>query len=127
MYVGFHGHDQTSNPDEVSTEDTFKAVFAAGGFLGANLDIGHYTSANGDAVAFIKAYHARITNLHVKDRKRDHGPNAPFGQGDTPIKAVLQLLRDQKWAIPSNIEFEYEGDPLVEVPKCLQFCREALA
>jgi hypothetical protein len=27
----------------------------------------------------------------------------------------------------ANIEFEYNGDPLVEVSKCLQYCRDALA
>src|SRR4029079_1173701 len=27
--VGFHGHDQVDRPDEVSTEETFKAVMAA--------------------------------------------------------------------------------------------------
>jgi len=25
------------------------------------------------------------------------------------------------------VEFEYDGDPLVEVPKCLQYCKDALA
>lgn len=125
--VGFHGHDQTSKPDEVSTEETFEAAMAAGPYIWANLDIGHFTAANGDAVAFIRKHHARITNLHVKDRKRDHGENVPFGQGDTPIREVLQLLRQERWDIPANIEFEYKGDPLVEVPKCLQFCKDALA
>jgi sugar phosphate isomerase/epimerase len=127
MMVGFHGHDQTNNPDEVSTEATFQAVMAAGKYLGANLDIGHYTAANGDPVAFIQKYHPRITNLHLKDRKRNHGPNVPWGQGDTPIKEVLNLLKKQKWDIPANIEFEYQGDPLVEIPKCLAYIKQALA
>jgi hypothetical protein len=26
-----------------------------------------------------------------------------------------------------NIEFEYQGDPKVEVPKCLAYVKEALA
>ena len=56
-----------------------------------------------------------------------HGPNMPFGQGDTPIKEVLQLLKRTQWDIPANIEFEYPGDPLVEMPKCLAYCKEALA
>jgi sugar phosphate isomerase/epimerase len=133
MMVGFHGHDQTSNPDEVSTEETFKAVMAASKYLGANLDIGHYTSANGDPVAFIKAHHARITNLHVKDRKRDHGGNTPWGQGDTPIKDVLLLLKKEKWDIPANIEYEYgpvnetPDQTIAEVKKCVQYAKEALA
>jgi len=127
LMVGFHGHDQTDRPDEVSTEETFKTVMAASKYLGANLDIGHYTSANGDPVAFIEKYHDRITNLHLKDRKKDHGGNVPWGQGDTPIKPVLQLLKDKKYDIPANIEFEYGGDPVAEVGKCLEYCRQALA
>jgi hypothetical protein len=26
-------------------------------------------------------YHDRITHLHLKDRKRDDGPNMPWGEG----------------------------------------------
>jgi sugar phosphate isomerase/epimerase len=127
MMVGFHGHDQVDRVDEVHNEASFQAVMAAGKYLGANLDIGHYTAAGGDAVAFIKAHHARITNLHVKDMKRNT-PNSytPFGQGDAPIKDVLRLLSKEKWNIPGNIEFEYPGDPMVEIPKCLQYCKDAL-
>ena len=39
----------------------------------------------------------------------------PWGQGDTPIKAVLKLLEKNKWDMPANVEFEYPGDPVVEV------------
>jgi sugar phosphate isomerase/epimerase len=126
MMVGFHGHDQTDRADEVSTEQTFLAVMEAGKYLGANLDVGHYTSANGDPVEFIKKHHARITNLHLKDKKRDHGPYTPWGEGDAPLKDVLLLMSQQKYDIPANIEFEYQGDPMVEIPKCLQYCKDAL-
>ena len=124
--VGFHGHDQVDRPDEVSTEETFKTVMAASQYHCANLDIGHYTAANGDPIDFINKYHDRITNLHLKDRKKNHGPNVVWGQGDTPIKPVLQLVKAKQYDFPGNIEFEYEGDPVVEVAKCLQYCREAL-
>jgi sugar phosphate isomerase/epimerase len=127
LMVGFHGHDQVDRPDEVSTEETFKTVMAASKYLGANLDIGHYTAANGDPLDFIQKYHDRITNLHLKDRKRDHGQNVPWGQGDTPIKPVLQLLKTNRYRFPANIEFEYDGDPIAEVRKCLEYCKEALA
>jgi sugar phosphate isomerase/epimerase len=128
MMVGFHGHDSVDQPDEVHNEASFKAVMAAGKYLGANLDVGHYTAAGGDAVAFIKQYHDRITNLHFKDMIRNKSNSyVPFGQGDAPLKPVLLLMSQEKWDIPVNIEFEYGGDPLVEIPKCLQFCRSALA
>ena len=127
MIVGFHGHDQVDRADEVSTEATFQTVMAASKLFYCNLDIGHYTAANGDPVDFIRKYHDRITNLHLKDRKKNHGENMPFGEGDTPIREVLQLMKQNRYDFPGNIEFEYPGDPLVEVPKCVEYCKKALA
>ena len=124
--VGFHGHADINNPDEVSTPETFEAVMALSKYHWANLDIGHFTEAGYDAVAFLQKHHARITNLHLKDKKKGGG-NGPWGTGDTPIKACLQALKKGKWDMPANIEFEYEGDPVTEVTKCFQLCKEMLA
>ena len=55
------------------------------------------------------------------------GPNMPWGQGSTPLKDVLQTMKKNKYKFPNNIEFEYEGDPVTEVTKCLQLCKEMLA
>lgn len=128
--VGFHGHDDTKDPDEFSTPDTFdRALHGASRYLAINLDIGHFTAAGGDAVAFLRERHDRIVTLHIKDRKKNHGANLPFGEGDTPIVAVLQLLRDQHWQIPANIEYEYGKpgmDTIAEMKKCYAYCRHAL-
>jgi sugar phosphate isomerase/epimerase len=130
--VGFHGHDQTDKPDEFSTPETFaRAMRGASEYLGVNLDIGHFTAANGDPVDYLRQHHDRIVTLHLKDRKKNHGANLPFGQGDTPIGPVLRLLRDQKWKIYANIEYEYgeetKGlDTLAEMKKCYEFCRKEL-
>ncbi len=79
---------------------------------------------------FLKQHHARITHIHVKDRKKNEGPNTPFGEGDTPIKEVLQLIRDNKWPIQATIEFEYPvptgSDRMTEIAKCVQYCKDAL-
>ena len=129
MLMGYHGHDQTSDPNEFATLETYATAFSYGKYNGVNLDIGHFTASNYDAVAFIKEHHERITNLHLKDRKKDHGPNTPWGQGDTPLKAVLQLMKSERYPFPGNIEYEYRGesDVITEIGKCLQYCREALA
>lgn len=127
MRVGFHGHSNITNPDEFATPESFAAAMAMSPYHCVNLDIGHFTAANYDAVAYIKEHHARITNLHLKDRKKDQGANVPWGEGDTPIKAVLQLLKKEKWDIPANIEYEYKGaDTVAEVAKCFEFCKAAL-
>lgn len=130
IMVGFHGHDDTRDPDEFSTAETFaRAMKGASRYIGVNLDIGHFTAANGDAVGYIREHHDRIVTLHLKDRKKNHGANLPFGEGDTPIVAVLRLLRDERWKIPANIEYEYGHpglDTIVEMKKCYAYCRRAL-
>jgi sugar phosphate isomerase/epimerase len=129
MPVAYHGHANVNDADEVATPASFATCLSYSKYHTINLDIGHFTAAGFDAVSFLREQHARITNLHLKDRKSpaNGAANVPWGEGNTPIKEVLQLLRKEKWDIPANIEFEYPGDPLVEVPKCLQFCRSALA
>lgn len=129
IMVGFHGHDSTK-PDEFATAESFaRAMQGASPYIGVNLDIGHFVAAGGDPVAYLNEHHDKIVTLHIKDRKKNHGANLPFGEGDTPIVQVLQLLRDKQWKIPANIEYEY-GKPgmnsVEEVKKCYAYCRQAL-
>jgi sugar phosphate isomerase/epimerase len=96
-------------------------------YIAINLDIGHFTAANFDAVDFLGKHHDRIVSLHIKDRRRNQGANVPFGEGDTPIKAVLELLRRKRSPFPANIEYEYAGkDTIAEVRRCLDYCKQAL-
>jgi sugar phosphate isomerase/epimerase len=127
LRVGFHNHSDVKNPDAVATPESFAAVTSYSKYHGINLDVGHFTAANFDALPYIEAHHSRITNLHLKDRKRDQGATTPWGQGDAPLARVLQLLKQKQYDIAANIEYEYRGeDPVAEVAKCLQFCKDAL-
>lgn len=127
---GGHNHAEVNNPNEFASLESFETILGLSKFIGANLDIGHMTAANLDAVAFIQRNHARITNLHLKDRKKNNGPNMPWGQGETPIKEVLQLMRKEKYPFPANIEFEYMtpqgSDSPTEIAKCLAYARNCL-
>lgn len=126
--VAMHGHSNLTDPNEFAKPESFAAALAMSKYFAVNLDIGHFFAAGFDPIAYIEQNHARITNLHLKDRKKDNGPNTPWGQGDTPIKQVLQLLKKKKFNIPANIEYEYRGeDAAAEVKKCFQFCKDALA
>ncbi len=128
MIVAMHGHDNTRDPNQFATPESFEKAMALSKYFWVNLDIGHFFAAGYDPVAYIEEHHDRITNLHIKDRKKDHGPNTPWGQGDTPIKQVLHLLKSKKYDIPADIEYEYNGkDAVVEVRKCFQYCKDALA
>ena len=131
LTVGYHGHDQTNDPNQTATLESYDTLMAYGKYNCINLDIGHFTSANYDAVAFIKQHHDKITNLHLKDKTKDHGQNTPWGKGDTPIKDVLLLLKKEKYDFPANIELEYtipeDSTVVAEMKKCLAFCRDVLA
>jgi sugar phosphate isomerase/epimerase len=131
LLVGYHGHDATNDPNQTATLESYDTLMAYGKYNGVNLDIGHFTAANYDAVAFIKQHHDKITNLHVKDMKKDHGTYTPFGEGDVPIKAVLQLLKKEKYGFSGDIELEYrippESNLIAEMKKCLAYCKDCLA
>jgi sugar phosphate isomerase/epimerase len=127
---GGHNHTAVDDPNEFASLQSFETILGLSKFIGANLDIGHMTAANLDAVAFIQKNHARITNLHLKDRKKNNGPNMPWGQGETPIKEVLQLMKKDRLMFPANIEFEYmipQGSTSpAEIAKCLAFAKQCL-
>jgi len=128
MVVAMHGHSRIE-ANEFATPESFAAAMKMSRYFKVNLDIGHFTAANYDALAYIREHHADITNLHLKDRKRNQGDNLAWGRGDTPIREVLQLLKREQWPIRAYIEYEYrgEGTPVDEVKACLAYTRQALA
>jgi sugar phosphate isomerase/epimerase len=122
--VALHGHAAT-------TPAHWEAAFKQARYNWANLDLGHFLAGNNiSPVPFLKEHHARISHVHVKDRKLKEGPNTPFGEGDTPIVEALQVIRDNKWPIQATIEFEYPvpagSDRMTELAKTIEYCRKAL-
>lgn len=127
IWVGFHNH--TNNLPVLDKADP---ILDLGQYIGFNVDIGHYVagSKGQSPIPVLEKYHKRIVSLHLKDRTAE-GLNLPWGEGKTPIKEVLQLMRKEKWTFPADIELEYRvppgSNPIAEVTKCLQYCKEALA
>lgn len=136
LRIAFHTHGQGG-------DSGFDKALAASSYTALNLDVGHYYGVNGKSpVPVIEKHHDRIASLHLKDRKgpssaaensgpRGGGPNMPWGQGETPLKEILQLMKTQKYNFPGSIEYEYDtptgSDVLTEVKKCVQFCKDALS
>ncbi|MCW5964763.1 MAG: sugar phosphate isomerase/epimerase [Bryobacterales bacterium] len=136
LAIAFHTHGQGGSSG-------FDRVLGASSYTALNLDVGHYFGVTGESpVPVIEKYHHRIASVHLKDRKGPEfsgenrgpgrgGPNMPFGQGGTPLKEILQLMKREKYPFPGSIEYEYstpEGsDVLTEMKKCVAFCQAALA
>jgi sugar phosphate isomerase/epimerase len=129
LQIAFHTHGQGGSSG-------FDKVLAASKYTALNFDVGHYYGVNGQSPApLVEKYHGRIASLHLKDRKGPAsgggGPNMPWGQGETPLKEILQLMKRNKYKFPASIEYEYntpEGSTvLAEVKKCVQYCKSALA
>ena len=126
IMIGFHNHTQL----KPTTYDG--DILSHGKFLGINLDIGHYVAGTNECpIELIEKHCDRILSLHLKDRKKNNGPNMPFGEGETPVAKVLQYLKKNRLTFPGDIELEYKvpegSDAVKEVTKCVQFCKEALA
>jgi sugar phosphate isomerase/epimerase len=127
MRVGMHNHSRIRENEFATPQDFEAARRGMSDYIAINLDIGHFAAAGFDPVDYLARNHDAIVTLHIKDRKKDQGPNVPFGQGDTPIREALHLLREKKLSIPANIEYEYEGgDTVAEVRRCFEYCKKAL-
>lgn len=134
--IAFHTHGQGGSSG-------FDKALNASPYTALNLDVGHYYGVTGESpLPIIEKYASRISSLHIKDRKSpaftsenrgpgSGGPNMPFGQGGTPIKEILQLMKAKKYKFPASIEYEYQtpqgSDVLTEIKKCANYCKAALA
>ncbi len=127
IWVAFHNH--TNNYPVMSETDP---ILSHGQYIGFNFDVGHYFAGTKglSPIPVIEKYHDRIISLHLKDRTKNGG-NLPWGQGKTPIKEILQLMKKEQWTFPGDIELEYPiphgSNAVAEVAKCLQYCKQALA
>jgi hypothetical protein len=129
--ISYHGHTDVTSNEAFGSPESWEKAMEYSKYNGINLDIGHFTAGNSiSPVPYIKKHHDRITHMHIKDRKMHEGPNMPFGQGDTPIVEVLQLMKAEKWKFQATIEYEYATPPgsdvLTEISKCVEYCRKAL-
>jgi sugar phosphate isomerase/epimerase len=126
MLAAYHAHTQ-------ATLTAWDTVLAQSPGNAINLDCGHFVAGTSETpIPLIQKHASRIASIHLKDRKTaaNGAANLPWGQGDTPIKEILALMRTEKYKFPASIELEYEipegSDAVVETTKCVQFCKNAL-
>lgn len=130
MYAIFHNHMQFA--EEGFSADPFLAYSPANML---NFDCGHYFGSTGlDPCDFIEKYNDRIFSIHLKDKT---GPNTEpananqvWGQGETPLYDVLNLVKSKYPHIYCDIELEYPvpswSNSVKEVRTCVNYARQIL-
>jgi sugar phosphate isomerase/epimerase len=130
MYAIFHNHNQFA--DEGFDIDTYLAVSPA---VMMNFDAGHYFGSTGlNPCDFMRKYHNRIYSIHIKDKTgpKTDPPNANqvYGQGETPVKEILLLIKNEGWPVYVDIELEHDIKPwsnqVKETKTCVQYLRNIL-
>lgn len=130
MYAIYHNHAQPGEPG--FSFDEF-LNYSPRNML--NFDVGHYFGATGNHPnEVIERLHNRIFSIHLKDKtSKDANPantNMPWGEGDTPVAEILQLIQKNKWPIYCDIELEYpvpeNSNAQKEIIKCVEYCKNIL-
>ena len=89
--VAIHNQVDGNPAGAIATPQLEQALALSPAFT-LKLDIGNLTASNCDAVAELREHQSRVSHVLVKDRLRNGGASQPFGEGDTPIKGVLDVL-----------------------------------
>ena len=125
--VAIHNQQDGNAPGAIATPHLKDALALSPAFK-LTLDIGNLTASNCDAVAELREYQSRVSHVLVKDRLRNGGASQLFGEGDTPISGVLDVLKKSSSSIPAIVEYDYVGlhSPAEEVASCLAFMAKAV-
>jgi sugar phosphate isomerase/epimerase len=111
LLVGLQGNPNMNgaNPDQINKPEQFLEGVKLSKQFRICLDIGDATGGGWDALQFVQEHPEPIAIIYVKDRKKDR-TSVPFGEGETPVKQVLQLIRDKQYPIRCYIDCDYRTD-----------------
>jgi sugar phosphate isomerase/epimerase len=130
--VGLQGRPNlnATDPDAISKPRDYEEAVALSKNFGTSIDVGDATAGGYDAFKFVQDYHAHVFALNLKDRTKA-GLSVPWGEGDSHIKEILQLIRDKKYPIRCYIDCEYAtapgGSRIADVKRCFEYAKAALA
>jgi sugar phosphate isomerase/epimerase len=124
LSVAIHNQMDGNADRAIATADLPRAL-ALSPVFSVKLDVGHLTASNCDAVAELRAHLSRVSHVVLKDRLRNKGASQVFGEGDTPLRGVIEVVRDAPRPVPALVEYDYTGlrTPADEVAASMTFVR----
>ena len=127
--VGLQGRPDLSlaDPEAIAKPEQFLEAAALAKNYCISLDIGDAVGGGWDALQFVRDHPERIGLIYLKDRRKDR-VSVPWGEGDTPIREVLRLVRDKKYPIRCYIDCDYKSDDRPgDVTRSLAYVKAALS
>jgi sugar phosphate isomerase/epimerase len=126
--VGLQGGPNmtSSNPDAIAKPENYEQAVSLSRSYWICFDIGDATGGGYDALKFVKDHHDRIALIYLKDRKKDR-LSVPWGEGDTPVTQVLQLIRDNKYPIRCYLDCDHKTtNRPADVKRSFEYAKTAL-
>jgi sugar phosphate isomerase/epimerase len=126
--VGIQGNPNMnpSNPDAIAKPENYEEAVSLSKSYGMSFDIGDATGGGYDALQFVEAHHARMNLIYLKDRRKDR-LSVPWGEGDTPVAAILRLIRDRNYPIRCYIDCDYQTtNRPADVKRSFEYAKNAL-
>jgi sugar phosphate isomerase/epimerase len=127
--VGMQGRPDMSatNPDVIAKPENYEEAVSLSKSYWISLDVGDATGGGYDSLKFVAEHHDRIALLYLKDRRKDR-LSVPWGEGDTPLKEILRLIRDRKYPIRCYLDCDYKtADRPADVKRSFEFAKAVLA
>lgn len=119
--IAFHAQDGADPMD-------LEAALGYSPFIGADVDLGQWLVAGaGSPLTFMTMHADRIATVRLTDRQTSDGSLTWFGEGESPIREVLDSMRAHAWSFPAIVEIGYdlasEAEQMTEVARALALCR----
>lgn len=107
--------------------------------LRANTDVGNFLLVEENPLEAVKNLHEYVSFVHFKDFKYvgdaesvyqsvsgKHYQGTILGQGDVPLKEVVDYLYSKGYNGYLSIEYEGVGDPLTETSNCIKYANSII-
>jgi sugar phosphate isomerase/epimerase len=127
--VGIQGEPDLNitNPEVISRPAQYDKALSLSRSYRISFDIGDGTGGGYDSLAFVKDRLDHIAVIYLKDRRKD-GLSVPWGEGDTPLKEILRLVKNSKYPIRCYIDCDYRTtDRPADMKRSFGYAKAALA
>jgi sugar phosphate isomerase/epimerase len=113
VWIGIQGSPRMNpaNPDQIARPEHFQAAFALSPTFCGSFDIGDAVGGGysaSDVLNFVRENHKKIFQIYLKDRNKAN-VSLPWGEGDTPVKEVILMLRDLKSPARAYLDLDYKS------------------